>query len=167
MIPAYMIFATCIGLFIFSCFLQAERLFGVLATDILQVVKTLSPASLPLSTRQLDWKFISWTISTILYYILAILNVTRIYYHRRIQIQAHIGICVSGNNHTYNTRFTNYLTIFVESGILLLAILTAHLVILANASHLIYIFDALLSQIQVGYSWFISCAQSELNTTYR
>jgi hypothetical protein len=116
------------------------------ATSLVDLLKEIAPLSLSANTRSKDWRLISWCISTALYYLLSLLTSVRNIY-RRHTMKRDIG-------HDGASVFLGFLTIFHESGIILLLFATAYLVALARFPNLIYLFQACVTQIQVsGGAW--------------
>jgi len=112
-----------------------------IATGFLQIIKNTIPSALPSpGARDINWLLVHWSVSAGLYYLLSLLIVARIFYHRYV-LQTQIG--------KHSARFTSYLTIIIESGVLLVVFATAHLIILARHWNLRLLFEVPLGQLQV------------------
>ncbi|KAF5359686.1 hypothetical protein D9756_003081 [Leucocoprinus leucothites] len=124
-----------------------------IATGLLRIINESSPQILPRSAQTKDWALINWGIATALYYLLSILIVARVIYHRHI-IGREVGESEIGH-------FASILTIFYESGAIVLAFSTAYLVVLARFSYLMHIFQSttvmlsliIVQRLTVGKAW--------------
>ena len=117
----------------------------LLATNLLRLVQISVPESLPAGVVQRDWNVISWSVTTALYYLLSLLIVIRVVYHRR-WIQKQVGDKAK--------LFTNYLTTFNESSAFILIFTTVHLIILTKFRYLEFVSLASVVQIQVSNHLF-------------
>ncbi|KAF9451900.1 hypothetical protein P691DRAFT_723139 [Macrolepiota fuliginosa MF-IS2] len=113
-------------------------------TGLLSVIQESSPRSLSSAVRNRNWELISWSISTALYYLLSLLVVIRLVYHRRV-LKKQVG-------DDKVAQFASYLTIFNESGALVLVFATIRLIVLARSPDLLYLFQTPTAQIQVTLS---------------
>jgi len=114
-----------------------------LATGLLRIIYESK------QSRVKKWSLIHWSIASALYYLLSLLIVTRIVYQRRI-IGREFG-------KSEVRHFTSCLTIFHESGAVVLAFSTAYLVVLARFHSLINLLQSTTLQIQASSSsWIIS-----------
>lgn len=116
-----------------------------IATGLLRIIYESMSTSHPARSRK--WSLIHWSIASALYYLLSLLIVARVVYHRRI-IGRDFG-------ESEVRHFTSYLTIFYESGVIVLAFSTAYLVVLARFPDLMYILQSTMVQIQVMLSMII------------
>lgn len=136
----YLVFASCIG----ELRLEFRKIIiseSMTATSLLSLVQSSMPTSMSVAAGHRNWTLISWSISTALYYLLSILIVVRIVYHRHI-IRKQIGDQVE--------QFASYLTIFNESGAILLIFATAYLISLVRYPNLVFLFQSLVAQIQAS-----------------
>ncbi|XP_006459079.1 hypothetical protein AGABI2DRAFT_116035 [Agaricus bisporus var. bisporus H97] len=117
-----------------------------IATCLLDLLQEGTPSSLSASAGTINWRLISWSICTALYYLLALLIWVRMIYNRRI-MKTEVGDAVY--------KLAGNLTIFNESGVVLVVFATAYLIALARFPHLVYLFQALVTQIQVMTALFI------------
>ncbi len=100
---------------------------------------------MPAAIMRRDWNLISWSVSAALYYLLSLLIVIRVMYHRH-WVHKQVGDRVK--------QFTSCLTIFNESCTFILVFVTAHLIVLTNFPDLEYLFLAPVAQIQVRRQYF-------------
>lgn len=139
----YLVFATSIGkpnFFAFNRNWMSES--STTATCLLDLLQEGTPSSLSASAGTINWRLISWSICTALYYLLALLIWVRMIYNRRI-MKTEVGDAVY--------KLAGNLTIFNESGVVLVVFATAYLIALARFPHLVYLFQALVTQIQVSF----------------
>jgi hypothetical protein len=114
-----------------------------LATGLLRIINDSTPRLLSKATQSKNWALIHWSLATALYYLLSLLIVARVVYHRHL-IGREIGDLEVGH-------FASRLTIFYESGAIVLVFSTAYLVVLAKFPDLMYIFQSTTVQIQASH----------------
>lgn len=118
-----------------------------IATGLLHIIHDMGLGGLSTSAQNKDWKLIYWSISTGLYYLLAIMITVRVLYHRSIIQKEFDAKDVN--------KFAGYLSIAYDSGIVVLPFATAYLIALARLPHLIYVFQMTVAQNQVMLSLLI------------
>ncbi|KXN88616.1 hypothetical protein AN958_06880 [Leucoagaricus sp. SymC.cos] len=112
-----------------------------IAAGLVRILCYTTPRLISESTKAKNWDLINWSIATGLYYLMTILNATRILYHRHT-IRKEV-------DPKDVDKLASYLTIFYDSGAVVLPFSTAYLIALARFPHLRYIFQSTVTQNQV------------------
>ncbi|KXN88636.1 hypothetical protein AN958_06901 [Leucoagaricus sp. SymC.cos] len=119
-----------------------------IATGLIRIINDSTPQMLSQSTKDRNWALIHWSLATALYYLLSFLIFARVVYRRYI-----IGRDIGGSEIGH---FASFLTIFYESGAIVLAFSTVYLIILARFPDLKDIFQPTTVQAQASCSSNIS-----------